>query len=119
MLFALGFLLFGRLGGCLTVDRRDERAVFQEVGRRRQRSGVRVHLDPPQIGRAGAVGVERRNGELKNDVVFDPLRDDLGDRTRQIHDGRERRTLLAAGDVITNTQNQESEESWSRESERV
>ena len=99
LLFALCSLLFFRLGRLFYVDRRHQRAVFQEVGRRGQRSRVRIHFDSAQIGGAGAVGVDRGNRELKNDVVFDPLRDDFAHRTRQIDDGRKRRTFLSARDV--------------------
>ena len=58
LLFALCSLLFLRLRRLFDVDRRHERAVFQEVGRRGQRSRVRIHLDLAQIGGAGAVGVD-------------------------------------------------------------
>jgi hypothetical protein len=97
----------------LDVDRRDQRAVLEEVGRRGQRPGVRVHLDPAQVRRARVVGVDRGNGELQDDVVFNPLDRNLAHRPRQEHEGREWRPFLSAGGQDEDRQeSQESGESW-------
>ena len=98
LLFALCSWLFFRLGRLLY--RRSTPRACRTSGSRPAWAAVPcAHtLDPAQIGGAGAVGVDRRHGELKDDVVFDPLRDNFAHRTRQIDDGRKRRTFLSARD---------------------
>ena len=91
---------------------------FRKSARRGQRSGVRIHLDPAQIGGAGAVGVDAWALVNCRTMSFSIRLRRPRSPARQIDDGRERRTFLSARDVdrrATESESHESEESDERD----